>query len=47
MIEVSDVSLTLGGSLVLDHVSLTLPKGGILQVSDSPHLTGTACVFLK
>ena len=29
MIEVSDVSLTLGGSLILDHVSLTLPKGGV------------------
>jgi len=29
MIEVSDVSLTLGGSPILDHVSLTLPKGGV------------------
>ncbi|MDQ6433882.1 ATP-binding cassette domain-containing protein [Mesorhizobium sp. LHD-90] len=29
MIDISDVSLTLGGSLILDHVGLTLPKGGV------------------
>jgi iron complex transport system ATP-binding protein len=29
MIEVSDVSLTLGGSRILDRVSLTVPKGGV------------------
>ncbi|KXF76410.1 iron ABC transporter ATP-binding protein [Paramesorhizobium deserti] len=29
MIDISDVSLTLGGSVILDQISLTLPKGGV------------------
>lgn len=29
MIEIADVSLTLGGSRILDNVHLTVPKGGV------------------
>ncbi|TIT98728.1 MAG: iron ABC transporter ATP-binding protein, partial [Mesorhizobium sp.] len=29
MIEIAGVSLALGGSRILDNVSLTVPKGGV------------------
>ncbi len=35
MIEISDVSLTLGGSLILDKVTLTLARGGVTALVGS------------